>query len=125
VFVNSSGQLGVLSSSARFKEDIHDMGEASATLRKLRPVTFYYKPEVQSGPRELQYGLIAEEVAAVDPNLVAYSATGEPFTVRFQLLAPMLLNELQRQDAQIAELQAQLAGIASRLSEAGVAASQH
>ena len=133
VLVNGSGQLGVAPSSRRFKEEIQDLGDASAMLRKLRPVSFYYKPEVQSGPRQLQYGLIAEEVAAVNPDLVEYSETGEPFSVRYQLLAPMLLNEVQREDRQldeqqkqIAKLQAQLAAITSRLSDAGVAAApQH
>ena len=63
-------------------------------------LTFYYKPEVQQGPRELQYGLIAEEVAAVNPDLVEHSPSGEPFTVRYQALVPMLLSELRRQDRQ-------------------------
>ena len=133
VLINSNGQLGVAPSSKRFKNEIRDMGEASANLRKLRPVTFYYKPEVQSDARQLQYGLIAEEVAAVYPELVEYSGTGEPFSVRYQLLGTMLLNELQRQDrqleeqqkqfqaqdAQIAELQVQLAAMARRFEEAG------
>jgi len=119
VVMNADGQFRALPSSRRFKEDVRDMGQASSGLRRLRPVTFYYKQAQQGGPRQLQYGLIAEEVAAVYPELVEYSDSGEPFTVRYHLLGAMLLNEVQRQDrqiqeqaAQIAELQAQLAAIA-------------
>jgi hypothetical protein len=83
------------------------MGKASDGLRYLRPVTFYYKQAQEGGPRQLQYGLIAEEVEAVYPELVEYSETGEPLTVRYHLLPAMLLNELQKQYAQIAELQAE------------------
>jgi hypothetical protein len=133
VLITSDGQLGVLTSSRQFKEDIQDMGGASARLRKLRPVTFHYKPGVAGANGQLQYGLIAEEVAAVYPELVERSADGEPFTVRYHVLAPMLLNELQRQDrrieeqqqqiqaqeAKIGELQVQMAALALRLEEAG------
>jgi hypothetical protein len=139
VFVDPSGRLGVQLSSARFKEDVRDMGHATDGLRRLRPVTFYYKQAQQSGPRALQYGLIAEEVANVYPELVEYSETGEPFTVRYQLLGAMLLNEVQKQDRQIqeqqrliqaqaehvGELQAQLAAIADRLKRAGSVNRRH
>src|SRR5207244_8211271 len=70
VFVNANGQLGVAPSSRRFKEDIRNMGDASSRLMQLRPVTFLYRPEFVAGPRTLQYGLIAEEVASVYPELV-------------------------------------------------------
>jgi hypothetical protein len=63
----------------------------------IRPVTFLYKPEYSKGDRTLQYGLIAEEVAEVYPKLVAYDKDGQPYTVRYQYLAPMLLNEVQKQ----------------------------
>ena len=72
VYINSEGQLGTSSSSARFKEQVRDMGDTTDALMKLRPVTFVYKPEYQNGERTLQYGLIAEEVAKVYPELVAY-----------------------------------------------------
>ena len=92
----TTGQLGVATSSARFKDAIQDMGDASHGLMKLRPVTFRYKPELE--PTGLQqYGLVAEEVAEVYPNLVACDKDGRPETVRYQLLAPMLLNEVQKQ----------------------------
>jgi hypothetical protein len=64
---------------------------------KLRPVTFRYKPEYDKGERTLQYGLIAEEVAGVYPDLVAYESDGKPYTVKYQYLTTMLLNEMQKQ----------------------------
>jgi len=104
VYVNSNGQLGTGTSSRRFKEDIKDMGEASSRLMNLRPVTFRYKNEIDKEGRTLQYGLIAEEVAEVYPELVHYEKDGEPFTVRYHELSPMLLNEVQKQGEQIKKL---------------------
>jgi hypothetical protein len=75
---------------------------------KLRPVTFLYKPEYANGERTLQYGLIAEEVAQVYPELVAYDKDGQPYTVRYQYLAPMLLNEVQKEHRKVEELEAEL-----------------
>ena len=97
VYINSNGQLGTQTSSRRFKEQIRDMGDTSSALLKLRPVTFLYKPEYDRGQRTLQYGLIAEEVAEVYPNLVAYEPNGKPYTVKYQYLTTMLLNEVQKQ----------------------------
>jgi hypothetical protein len=94
VTVNGNGQLGVLPSSARYKRDIHDMGGASTRLMKLRPVVFHYRSD-PSGQQ--QYGLIAEEVARIYPNLVAYDNGGKPLTVRYLELNAMLLNEVQKQ----------------------------
>lgn len=115
VYVNSSGQLGTVTSSLRFKEDVEDMGEATGDLMKLRPVTFHYKAPYDDGSRLLQYGLIAEEVAKVYPTLVQYDAQGKPFTVRYQALNTMLLNELQKQHAQVEEQKAQLAAQEARI----------
>jgi hypothetical protein len=97
VYVDSNGQLGTTVSSRRFKEQIRDMGDSSSALMKLRPVTFLYKPEYDKGQRTLQYGLIAEEVAGVYPDLVAYDPHGKPYTVKYQYLTTMLLNEVQKQ----------------------------
>jgi len=127
VYVSSNGQLGTLTSSRRFKEQIRDMGESTRGLMKLRPVTYFYKPEYDKGPRTLQYGLIAEEVAEVYPELVAYEEDGKPYTVKYQYLTTMLLNELQKQHAVVAaqrqeieslksELQLQNAALQDRLS---------
>ena len=86
-----------MTSSLRFKEQVRDMGDSTNALMKLRPVTFLYKPEYENGERTLQYGLIAEEVAKVYPELVAYDNDGQPYTVRYQYLSTMLLNEVQKQ----------------------------
>jgi len=77
------------------------MGAASERLLKLRPVTFRYKKDQPSDERPIQYGLIAEEVAEVFPELVVYNKDGQPETVAYHLLAALLLNELQKSDAQL------------------------
>jgi hypothetical protein len=97
VFINSDGKLGTTTSSLRFKEQVRDMGGRTDALMKLRPVTFLYKPEYADSGRTLQYGLIAEEVAKVYPELVAYDKDGLPYSVRYQYLSTMLLNEMQKQ----------------------------
>jgi hypothetical protein len=111
VLVNSSGQLGTMLSSRRFKEEITDMADTSDKLLQLHPVTFYYKPEYDDGSHLLQYGLIAEEVAKVYPELVAYDKDGRILSVQYQKLTPMLLNELQKQDEQIRSLERRLAAL--------------
>jgi len=103
--VSSTGQLGTTTSSRRFKDNILDMGDASSKLFQLRPVTFFYKPQYDDGSHILQYGLIAEEVAKVYPDLVAYDKDGQPETVRYHLLTPMLLNEVQKQQKVVAAQQ--------------------
>lgn len=97
VYINANGQLGTLTSSQKYKEQIQDMGDSTSALMRLRPVTFLYKPEYEKGEHTLQYGLIAEEVAKVYPSLVAYNPDGTPYTVRYQFLSSMLLNEVQKQ----------------------------
>jgi hypothetical protein len=125
--INSSGQLGTVVSSRRFKEEIRDMADLTERLLELRPVVFRYKQEVQSGERPLEYGLIAEEVAEVFPELVVYDEEGQPFAVKYHLLSSMLLNELkklhERVEAQgaerareLEELEARLAAVESRAS---------
>jgi hypothetical protein len=107
VCIDSNGKLfSVITgcttgSSFRFKEQIADMGESSSKLFQLRPVTFFYKPQYDDGSNLLQYGLIAEEVAKVYPEMVAYDKDGQPSSVKYQALAPMLLNEVQKQNLQI------------------------
>jgi hypothetical protein len=96
VLVSSSGQLGVASSSQRVKDGIADLGGESDVLMKLRPVAFYYKPELDS-THTRQYGLVAEEVAAIAPNLVVFDEHGSPQTVRYHFVNAMLLNEVQKQ----------------------------
>jgi hypothetical protein len=110
VFVDGAGHLGTITSSARFKEDIQDIGEGSSALMKLRPVSFHYKQDVDPSGIE-QYGLVAEEVAKVYPELVVYDESGAPQTVRYHFVNALLLNEVQRQarraEAQQGEIEAQ------------------
>jgi hypothetical protein len=101
VMIDSNGQLGTVNSSRRFKEDIEDMGDASSGLLRLRPVTFRYRQPFADGSKPIEYGLIAEEVEEVYPDLVARSADGQVETVKYQVLDSMLLNEAQKQARQI------------------------
>ena len=117
VYVDAAGKLGTVTSSKRFKEDVRDMGEASDALMLLRPVTFHYKAPYDDGSRLLQYGLIAEEVAKVAPDLVQYDLTGKPFTVRYHALNAMLVNELQKQHAKVEEQAAELARQKAQIEE--------
>jgi hypothetical protein len=122
VLIDSGGQLGTVSSSRRFKEDIRDMDDATERLMDLRPVLFRFKE--REGPDE--YGLIAEEVAEVSPELVVFDEEGQPFTVKYHLLSTMLLNEVQRmqreldevrvRDAEVASLGSDLAALTERLA---------
>ena len=105
VVVSSTGQLGVVNSSIRFKEDVRDMADASTGLLQLRPVTYRYKEAFVDGSRPVDYGLIAEEVAEVYPDLVMRSADGEIQTVQYQKLTPMLLNALNKQHRLIEKLE--------------------
>jgi hypothetical protein len=114
---SASGQLGTVSSSRRYKEDIRDMGGTSEGLMRLRPVTFRYKQPFDDGSKPIQYGLIAEEVAEVYPDLVARSADGQIETVKYQVLDPMLLNEVQRQHAVIQDLQERLKTQQAQIAE--------
>ncbi len=97
VMASATGQLGVQSSSRRYKKDIVDMGVASDALLKLRPVSFRYKEADERGEHPVQYGLIAEEVAEVMPTLVVRDEEGRPETVAYQTLSSLLLNEYQKQ----------------------------
>ena len=101
-----TGQVGIAPSSARYKRNIVTMASQSEGLLKLRPVTFAYKDEAASISH---YGLIAEEVATVYPDLVTRTASGEVQTVKYQELIPMLLNELQRQHQALQSQQKELA----------------
>ena len=115
VLIDSNGQLGTVSSSRRYKEDIADMAEVSHRLLELRPVTFRFKKAFADGEKPIQFGLIAEEVAEVFPELVVYNDEGQPETVKYHLLSTMLLNELQRLRAEVVELRETQAIVQARL----------
>jgi trimeric autotransporter adhesin len=109
VMIDGNGQLGTLNSSQRFKQDITPMGrEVNARLLLLKPVTYRYTQAHDDGSQPLEYGLIAEEVAGVFPDLVVYDAGGQPLTVRYHLLASMLVDALQREHAASAAQAARL-----------------
>lgn len=119
VFVSSTGQLGVTVSSERFKTGIASMESNTAQLERLRPVTFHLKTDPKGA---LQYGLIAEEVAKVYPELVIRNESGRIDGVRYDELAPLLLNEVQQQRrkidaqaAQMSDMQLQLAKLQAAL----------
>jgi trimeric autotransporter adhesin len=103
VVIDGNGQLGTISSSRRYKFDIVDMSESTDALMQLRPVKFRYITQGKGAP--LQFGLIAEEVAQVYPELVTRNKDGEVESVMYQFLAPMLLNEVQKQRREIAKQQ--------------------
>ncbi len=106
VVVDNTGLLGTVVSSKRFKENIHDMGDRSDRLMDLRPVSFSYTKDAS---HSTQYGLIAEEVHEVLPELVSYDADKTPYSVRYNDLPAMLLNEIQKLSKRVAELEAQIA----------------
>ncbi len=109
VVVSSTGQLGVVSSSRRYKEDIKPMGSVSDRLYELHPVTFHYRQPDADGAKPIQLGLVAEEVAAVFPELAVYNQDGQPESVAYHLLPTLLLNELQKQHQVISAQAQQLA----------------
>ena len=110
MYVSSTGQLGVLASSERYKTEITSMGTNSDKLKQLRPVAFHLQSEPHGA---VQYGLIAEEVDKVYPELVIRDASGRVQGVRYDELAPMLLNEMQKrnaaQDAEMRDVKLQVA----------------
>ena len=114
VFITSTGRLGVLASSERYKTDIAPLAADEDRLLKLRPVSFHLKTEPDG---TLQYGLIAEEVERVYPELVIRDERGNTQGVRYEELTPMLLSEVQQQAAEIRELKQQRAVMQIQLEE--------
>ena len=119
VVIDSAGQLGTMSSSRRFKKEIKTMDKASEAILGLKPVTFHYKSD---GTNTAQFGLIAEEVAAVNPDLVVRDPHGQIYTVRYDAVNAMLLNEFlkghrknEEQEATITRLQKQIEELAAGL----------
>src|SRR6266480_767310 len=122
-YVDNDGKLGVFLSARRFKTDIANMAAASEGLLALRPVTFHYKPELDKLGIP-QFGLVAEEVAKVNPDLVTHDAKGDIYTVRYEAVNAMLLNEFLKEHTAFLEeqhkvqrLEAALAAVNKRLKE--------
>ena len=103
VIVSDTGQLGTVVSSERFKKDVASMDKASETVLSLRPVTFHYKTDTKNTP---QFGLIAEEVAKVNAALVLPDKEGKPYTVRYDAVNAMLLNEFLKEHRKVEEQEA-------------------
>jgi hypothetical protein len=120
VVVSADGQLGTVASSERFKRDIATMDKASDAILSLRPVTFHYKTDSNGTP---QFGLIAEEVARVNPALVLPDKEGKPYTVRYDAVNAMLLNEFLKEHRKVDEQQATIAELKKEL-EANAARQQ-
>ena len=113
VYVTSSGQLGTSPSSKRFKEDIAPMDKQSEALLSLKPVTFRYKKELDPS-KTAQFGLIAEEVAKVDPDLVARDDKGQIYSVRYEAVNAMLLNEFLKEHAKAEQQQKNFEAVTTR-----------
>ena len=103
VYVNASNKIGTLMSSRRFKEEIKLMDKASEAVLALKPVTFRYKKEIEPNGG-IMFGLIAEEVERVDPDLVTRNAKGEAETVRYEAVNAMLLNEFLKEHRTVQDL---------------------
>jgi hypothetical protein len=131
VLINATGKLGTTTSSKRFKKDIRPMDEVSEALYSLKPVAFRYKKEIDPAGTS-QVGLVAEDVEKVNPELVVHDKEGKPYTVRYDQVNAMLLNEFLKEhgkvqqlevavaqqrndfDATIAELKKEIAGVVAR-----------
>jgi hypothetical protein len=116
VYVTADGRIGTLSSSRRYKEEIESMNEASEMLFALKPVTFRYKKAID--PRQaLSFGLIAEEVAEANPDLITRDEAGRPQTVRYEAVNAMLLNEFLKEHRIVQELKKEIAALRATVSE--------
>jgi hypothetical protein len=114
VVVDSDGKLGTITSSRRFKKEIKAIGTASEAVLALKPVTFQYKSDNTDTP---QFGLIAEEVAAVNPDLVVRDENGEIYTVRYEAVNAMLLNEFLKEHSTVEELKKEIATLTTTVKE--------
>ena len=116
VIVGTDGKLGTVVSSARFKEAIKPMDKASEAILALKPVTFRYKHDLDSKGIP-QFGLVAEEVEKVNPDLVARDDQGKPYSVRYEALNAMLLNEFLKEHQTVQELKKQVAELSAGLQK--------
>jgi trimeric autotransporter adhesin len=114
VVVDGSGQLGVAPSSRRFKKEVKPMAQTSEAILALKPVTFQYKSDTAGTP---QFGLIAEEVAEVNPDLVVHDKEGKPYSVRYDQVNAMLLNEFLKEHRKVQELAKGMAALTAQLEQ--------
>jgi len=114
VVVDSAGQLGTASSSVRFKKEIKPMDNASEGILALKPVTFHYKNDKTDTP---QFGLVAEEVAKVNRDLIVRDKSGQIYTVRYDAVNAMLLNEFLKEHRKVQKLEAALRAVNERLED--------
>jgi trimeric autotransporter adhesin len=116
VFVNADNRLGTVTSSKRFKEEIKRMDKASEGLLSLKPVTFRYKKEIDPEGKS-QFGLVAEDVEKVNPDLVVHDKQGKPYSVRYDQINAMLLNEFLKEHRKNEEQQQQIEAITALVKE--------
>ena len=116
MIIDANGQLGTVVSSERFKQNIQTMGDASDTLLALHPVTFRYKQELDPDGIP-QFGLVAEEVEKVNPDLVARDEQGKPYTVHYEAVNAMLLNEFLKEHREVQELTKQVVALTAGLQK--------
>jgi hypothetical protein len=116
VYINSDGKLGTLTSSARFKTEIKPMDKSSEAILALKPVTFRYKKEVDPEATP-QFGLVAEEVEKVNPDLVVRDADGKVYTVRYEAVNAMLLNEFLKEHRTVQEQETTIAQLKSTVAQ--------
>jgi hypothetical protein len=116
VMINGNGRLGTAPCSARYKDEIKPMDAASEVILALKPVTFRYKKEIDAD-RTPQFGLIAEDVEKVNPNLVARDEQGKPYTVRYEAVNAMLLNEFLKEHRRVEQLEKQVAALTAGLQK--------
>jgi uncharacterized coiled-coil protein SlyX len=123
VIVNPQGHLGTIVSSERFKEGIKPMDKASEAILALKPVTFRYKEELD--PEGIpQFGLVAEQVEKVNPNLVARDDDGKPYSVRYEAVNAMLLNEFLKEHRTVQEQEATIVQLKSAVAKQEATAAQ-
>jgi uncharacterized coiled-coil protein SlyX len=123
VYVNSNHRLGTLTSSCRFKDDIKPMERVSEALFALKPVTFHYKKEIDPAGMQ-QFGLVAEQVEKVNPDLVVRDQEGKPYSVRYEQVNAMLLNEFLKEHRTVQEQKATIAELKSTVEKQEVTNAQ-
>ena len=116
VIIDTNGHLGTVVSSERFKDNVQPMDKASEAILALEPVTFRYKHELDPDGIP-QFGLVAEDVEKVNPDLVARDANGKAYTVRYEAVNAMLLNEFLKEHRKVQELEKQVEKLTAGLQK--------